>query len=436
MGAVGKGVERWLGDVAERNSRAWASSWIARRPLPTTKRTVSIAAALGLVALLSTADAAVLTVDNFESYADAAALAAAWPDVASAPVQTLETAAPIEAAQSMRIAYNVSDSPFADAVEFTFNADQDYSLLTTLAIKFQVEAGSSVEAIVLELRDNADVVLGSASAPGGTGVSSLRWEINLVNGFVSPGQTLTQVRKVRLAIVDAGDQTGSGTVIFDELSLASGTYSTCRPCHGEFYNYDTNGDPIPYVSLADGQVWPKGLHDTHQEMMLDSDCSTCHSGVARFPVFVDSSFGGAGLPRISCMGCHGREQDIGHDAVSPGRGAGLRQHHVRAGKPECGTCHTDGNPDVYQPVGENVFPAYYFTPDSNHPGKPTNACTASELIVSTMFGLDNDGDLAYEQADPDCKPHSAPVLAWPAFGAVAALLTVAGVRRLRASSRR
>lgn len=373
-----------------------------------------------------TAGAEVVTFENFESYGSDAALAAAWPDVISAPVQTLETVAPINGAKSMRLAYDVSDGTFQDGVQRTFASDQDWSLFTTLRIFYRVEPGSSDEDIVVDLLDNADVVLGSRAAPGGTGVSEARWEVSLFLGFLNANQDLQQVRKVRLRIRDGGDSSGTGAVIFDDMSVSSGTYSTCRPCHGEF-------DDSPYVSLADGQLWSMGLHGTHVPEMLNNDCLACHVASAPFPVFVDISEGGVGLPPVSCMGCHGREADKGHDAVSPGRGLGLRQHHVQSGVAACGTCHTDSDSQVFPAVSEKLAPPYYFTPDAAHPNKPINACTDAERFVSTTEGLDNDGDLLYESADPDCgvfvNPAPAPALAWPGlFGGLALLIGVAARR--------
>ena len=394
-------------------------------------RWVLLSTALLALAGTSSANAQVVTFEDFESYANDAALVAAWPDIVSAPVQTLETVAPINGAQSMRVAYDVSDGTFSDAVQFTFPADQDFTLFTTLRIFYHVEPGSSVEDIVLELLDSADVVLGSKVAPGGTGVSDARFESSIFLGFLKPGQDLQQVRKLRLIIRDKGDMTGTGAVVFDDLSVSSGTYSTCRPCHGEF-------DDNPYVSLTDGQVWPKGLHDAHTNVMLSGDCTTCHLVSAPFPVFVDRSDGGIGLPPVSCMGCHGREEDKGHDSISPGRGAGLRQHHVGAGVAACGTCHSDGDAQVFAAAAENVPPPYYFLPDAAHPNKPADACSGVERFVSTAFGLDNDGDQLYERADSDCAVFAAPapVVGLPGLlGAIAFLLGI-GAWRLRIDSKR
>jgi cysteine-rich repeat protein len=173
--------------------------------------------------------------------------------------------------------------------------------------------------------------------------------------------------------------------------------TNCRGCHGDFRAGS-------YNSFKDGAPWATGLHDGHRFTMLSGDCSTCHSSPF-FPVLLGSSPGGTGFPPISCVGCHGRQEDAGNDSVSAGLGAGLRQHHTNAGVPTCQGCHSDANPANYTPVGENVLPPYYFTPDGAHPAKPTDPCNAngSEGAVAPPTGLDNDGDLLDDGADPDCQ---------------------------------
>jgi hypothetical protein len=192
----------------------------------------------------------------------------------------------------------------------------------------------------------------------------------------------------------------------------------------------------PYVAFTDGATWTPDLHDIHRNTMLNMDCATCHTLPNFFPVFIGSSTGGNGLPPIGCLGCHGREEDLGHDAISPGRGAGLNQHHHRAGVTECAQCHTDADPAQYRAVGEHVLPAYYFVPDAAHPSKPTDSCSASERFVSPLEGLDNDGDQLYELADPDCQRASpAPAMGTNGLIASVGLLLGLGIWRLRPRKR-
>ncbi len=71
------------------------------------------------------------------------------------------------------------------------------------------------------------------------------------------------------------------------------------------------------------------------------------------------------------------------------------------------------------PVGEDVPPPYYFTPDADHPAKPTDPCNpdpnyvekmrdGSGVILGSLDGLNNDGDFdgsgpLYDRNDPDCE---------------------------------
>lgn len=176
-------------------------------------------------------------------------------------------------------------------------------------------------------------------------------------------------------------------------TFLSPTWEFCAQCHGDFRA--TN-----YISLSDGQNWGN-LHNLHRFDMLDGDCSTCHTSPNRTPVFLSSSDGGTGLDPISCVGCHGRNEDMGPDS---NRGAGLRQHHWNTGTTLCASCHDDADPANYTPVGENVLPSYYFLPDPDHPNKPTDPCNTQgeENYAGDLEGLDNDGDDLYDDNDPDC----------------------------------
>jgi hypothetical protein len=135
--------------------------------------------------------------------------------------------------------------------------------------------------------------------------------------------------------------------------------------------------------------------------MLSGDCNACHFGTGRTLVYLNKSNGGTGLSKVGCLGCHGRTED--NNGVGT-IGAGLRQHHYKAGETICFQCHNDANPANFKPVGENVPPPYYVTPDAAHPNKPSDSCNQSgkENYAASTTGLDNDGDGLYDAADPDC----------------------------------
>ena len=123
-------------------------------------------------------------------------------------------------------------------------------------------------------------------------------------------------------LILAGLCGGTAVLAYEEYS-ADGSIGNCADCHDGF----TEGT---YFPPSGSTSWPDGLHNTHRNTMLGGDCNTCHSSGGRSPVFLGSSAGGDGLQSISCVGCHGRDGDIGNDSESVGRGAGLRQHHFNA----------------------------------------------------------------------------------------------------------
>jgi len=179
----------------------------------------------------------------------------------------------------------------------------------------------------------------------------------------------------------------------------NGSTGNCASCHGDF---NAGGS---YTSLADGQSWGANLHDVHRNTMLGGDCDTCHGSGGRSPVVLNSSVGGSGLSPISCVGCHGRNEDVtpndgAFGGPGPGRGDGLRAHHAAAFVTVCAGCH---NADTV-PVGENVLPPYYANPGTGHPDMPTNPCkqNGNENFAGGPEGLDNDGDNVYDGADSDC----------------------------------
>jgi hypothetical protein len=176
-------------------------------------------------------------------------------------------------------------------------------------------------------------------------------------------------------------------------STNTGDQGSCATCHGAYLA------TIEYSSSSDETNWGQDLHDGHKGMMAD-DCDGCHDGVGTIDDQVNL---GSSLDGISCVGCHGGDEDIGNDSISPGRGAGLRQHHFNSGVVVCIICHSDSDPLSYPPVGEDVQPPFYFIPDSLHPHKPTDSCNWNKTEnVFGLSGLDNDGDGVYDTDDSDC----------------------------------
>ncbi len=176
-------------------------------------------------------------------------------------------------------------------------------------------------------------------------------------------------------------------------TYSTGTNDRCRACHGDFRAAN-------YISLSDGENWGS-LHNLHRQVMLNNDCEVCHTAPGEVPVYTNFSGGGIGFDAIGCVGCHGRAEDVGKDTLY---GAGLRQHHTRAGVELCMGCHIDADPAEFTPVPEDVAPPYYFLPDPAHPNKPTMPCNldAEENYAGDAEGLDNDGNDVYDGLDPAC----------------------------------
>ncbi len=186
---------------------------------------------------------------------------------------------------------------------------------------------------------------------------------------------------------------------FVSSAAAYDTYSAgCAGCHGSF----TSGT---YSSLAAAKAanpaWPGTLHDVHRNSsiqttpgMLNGNCNACHFGASRTPVYTNQSNGTAPF-NLSCSGCHD--------------GPGLRAHHVNSGADTtCYDCHIgDPTPDpenVLRPVYTATFGTTSGTTRVNDPCNLTAAGFEGRLGDVGTIGLDNDGNLLYDQDDPACKP--------------------------------
>lgn len=232
-------------------------------------------------------------------------------------------------------------------------------------------------------------------------------------GFGNFGALRRRARTASIVVIGAM-LLGSLTARAYDMYSVNRDATNCRACHGDFRG------PAPYTSANDGTAWKipstqanVNLHDGHRTFMLSGDCNACHVASGRFPAYLNQARGGNGLAAISCLGCHGRAEPAAGGAVT---GAGLRQHHDRAGVTTCGTagCHSDANPAGFTTADEHTLPPFYFMPDATHPNKPGNACNigGSESAIAPPIGLDNDGDASYDGAGPECDPLPAHASTW------------------------
>ncbi|MCK5407209.1 MAG: hypothetical protein KAJ37_07135 [Candidatus Krumholzibacteria bacterium] len=127
-------------------------------------------------------------------------------------------------------------------------------------------------------------------------------------------------------------------------------------------------------------------HQLHSNFA--TDCMLCHNAIGDNP------------PLSNCAGCHVQ--------------AGLVVHHTNAGAPPdgnglfCATCH----PGMV-PAAEPTLPPYYSLasvlvkdPCVSTPAPP------GEDFDGNGSGLDNDGDLQYDELDLDCIALPVEVTTW------------------------
>jgi len=184
---------------------------------------------------------------------------------------------------------------------------------------------------------------------------------------------------------------------FSGIVFAYSEYSTgCNNCHGDFRADN-------YTSKTDGSAWGTSLMDGHSAFGIG--CNACHKSGSFGSVYLNSSAD----PTFSksCVGCHGRDQDVNNSCVGAGgaqvecgSGAGLRMvHETNVGANTCNSCHA-GDPT---PIGEQNDPSYYGMTGV----VILNACDADGTESQFgSFGLDNDGDGAVDGTDSDCQTAS------------------------------
>ena len=166
------------------------------------------------------------------------------------------------------------------------------------------------------------------------------------------------------------------------------------------YQQYSDGSTSAYCAqcheLAVGGFQGRGaLHAAHTSNATNT-CLLCHTQAGDIPQTGSSGAAGG----HGCIGCHG--QVIGGVTT----GAGLRSHHEAKGVVDgdglrCSDCHSD--PPA---APESSPPPYYGRSDTVQ----TSACNTDghedfwnhTTGLPDGLGLDNDGDLLVDIADPDC----------------------------------
>jgi hypothetical protein len=191
-------------------------------------------------------------------------------------------------------------------------------------------------------------------------------------------------------------------VFISDSAFAFPTYEDCKECHGGFRDGS-------YTSLNDGSNWGDNLMDAHAGFVGD-ECNACHKSGGRKEVFLN--FSNDGSLSKSCVGCHGRDEDVNSSCTGLngslggveeqcGSGAGLRKiHNAHPQGGNCSDCHTDPTP-----AGEHIAPYNYGRTGVVIQDSCDGDGTESRFGST---GLDNDGDGQRDGNDSDCQSNSPP----------------------------
>jgi len=181
---------------------------------------------------------------------------------------------------------------------------------------------------------------------------------------------------------------------FSNIVFAFSDYDGCSNCHGDF------NENSSYTSKTDGVNWGSNLMDGHSAFGIS--CNACHKSGSFGDVYLNFSTD-ATLSK-SCVGCHGRDEDVtnscvggGGTQVECGSGAGLRMvHEMNVGANTCNSCHSGDA----APTSEQNNPSYYGLAGV----QMLDACNADGTESRFgSYGLDNDGDGQADADDSDCQ---------------------------------
>jgi hypothetical protein len=177
-----------------------------------------------LVVVLAVASwcGATIIVDDFESYADSAALNAKL--VGQTPNETVTlSAAGHNGGQALQAAYNTWADPWWSGTQLTFGGanGQDWAGQTTLTVWYKVLTAASTIEIKLSdcWGDMFNVAYKAAASPTPVG-DWVKWDIditNLVNYAGAGSWMINHVGRIQLAQVVPNN--GGGTVLYDDISV-------------------------------------------------------------------------------------------------------------------------------------------------------------------------------------------------------------------------
>ncbi|UCG59449.1 MAG: hypothetical protein JSU70_08035 [Phycisphaerales bacterium] len=156
-----------------------------------------------------------LTVDDFESYADTAAIEAAWPHNISGGHHYifLETGQVRQGAKSMRFEYQNQYEPWLTEATLTFDSAQDWTAngVKALSMVFRGDDANVEQPISIKLED-ATAGTDTVPHPYTYAVQSESWNDWDINLQEFSGVDLTAVKKITIVI---GNGTNSGQEVED-----------------------------------------------------------------------------------------------------------------------------------------------------------------------------------------------------------------------------
>jgi hypothetical protein len=177
----------------------------------TWRRNLTVLALAALAAGLLPGEGSALLVEDFESYADSPALAAAWFDGAATPVQLLESGTVHGGSQAMSFAYDHSTEAF-NSVILDLGVAQDWSAYDTFSLWVFGDPLNSSESVGMALSDGI-LVLGQSIAPAMTQIDAwTRLDFDL-SGYSSLASVLW------IGVGTGAEDGGTGTILLDDFSV-------------------------------------------------------------------------------------------------------------------------------------------------------------------------------------------------------------------------
>ena len=169
-----------------------------------------------------------LSVDDFESYADDAKIASAWPhNIAGYDYIFRELATVRQGAQSMRFLYQNQYDPFLTEATRTFDTPQDWTArgATRLSLAFCGDPNNAEQPLFVRVEDSSGKA-GTAIHPFSYAVQSKywrQWDIAL-SDFSAAGVNLTAVTKLTIGVGDGKGSTQPkddlDTIYIDDIRLS------------------------------------------------------------------------------------------------------------------------------------------------------------------------------------------------------------------------